>query len=68
MQIQRHAKPLFAGHLAVAFDLFVQCRYRIHVFSINQFAAAYNFKSSSVTAPSEALVTWAAYFASTPRV
>jgi hypothetical protein len=28
----------------------------------------HNFKSSSVTAPSEALVTWAAYFASTPRV
>jgi hypothetical protein len=28
----------------------------------------YNFKSASVTAPSEALVTWAAYLASTPRV
>ena len=32
------------------------------------FGLTYNFKSSSVTAPSEALVTWAAYFASTPRV
>ncbi len=29
---------------------------------------AYNFKFISVTAPSEALVTWAAYLASTPRV
>jgi hypothetical protein len=28
----------------------------------------YNFKSISVTAPNEALVTWAAYLASTPRV
>jgi hypothetical protein len=28
----------------------------------------HNFKSAPVTAPSEALVTWAAYFASTPRV
>src|ERR1017187_406515 len=28
----------------------------------------YNFNFASVTAPSEALVTWAAYFARTPRV
>ena len=28
----------------------------------------YNFSPASVTAPSLALVTWAAYFASTPRV
>src|ERR1051325_1036066 len=28
----------------------------------------HNSNSASVTAPSEALVTWAAYFASTPRV
>ena len=31
-------------------------------------AKFYNFKSISVTAPNEALVTCAAYFASTPRV
>jgi hypothetical protein len=68
VQIKRHAKPLFAGHLAVVFDLFAQCRCRIHVFLINQFLTAYNFKSSSVTAPNEADVTWAAYLASTPRV
>ena len=68
MQFQRHAKPLFTSHLAIAFNLFVQCRCRSHLFSIIQFAADYNFKSLSVTAPSDALVTWAAYFASTPRV
>jgi len=28
----------------------------------------YNFNSASVTAPSDADVTWLAYFASTPRV
>ena len=28
----------------------------------------HNFKSASVTAPNDALVTCAAYFASTPRV
>jgi hypothetical protein len=31
-------------------------------------AANYNFKSMSVTAPSKALVMWAAYFASTPQM
>ena len=30
MQVERDAQPLFAGHLAIAFDLFVQCRCRIH--------------------------------------
>jgi len=30
--------------------------------------AFYTFNPISVTAPNEALVTWAAYFASTPRV
>lgn len=30
VQIQRHREPLFAGHLAIAFDLFVQCRGRSH--------------------------------------
>ena len=68
MQIQRNLQPLFTGHLAIAFNLLVQCRFRSHAFSIIQCHAAYNFKSESVTAPSEALVTWAAYFASTPRV
>lgn len=29
---------------------------------------SYGFKSRSVTAPSDALATWSAYFASTPRV
>jgi hypothetical protein len=33
-----------------------------------KYVEAYNFKSLSVTAPSDALVTWLAYFASTPRV
>jgi hypothetical protein len=30
VQVERDAKPLFAGHLAVAFNLFVQCRCRSH--------------------------------------
>src|SRR6266568_2269331 len=34
----------------------------------NSLCRSYNFNSASVTAPSEALVTWAAYWASTPRV
>jgi len=34
----------------------------------NAFYETHNFKSLSVTAPSLALVTCAAYFASTPRV
>src|SRR5690242_9500176 len=33
-----------------------------------ELASGYNSKSMSVTAPSEALVTWAAYLARTPRV
>jgi hypothetical protein len=44
-QLPRQGRPLLAGHLAIAFDLFVQCRCRSHGFAINQFADAYNFKS-----------------------
>ena len=51
---------------------FVAVLFAVHKIVINikppVQAKFYNFKSSSVTAPSEALVTWAAYFASTPRV
>ena len=68
VQIQGYAKSLFAGHLTVAFNLFVQCDCRSHGFSIISFPCIYNSKSLSVTAPSDALVTCAAYFASTPRV
>jgi hypothetical protein len=68
VQFKRDRQSLFAGHLTIAFNLSVRCRCRSHGSLISQFFVAYNFNSASVTAPSEALVTWAAYFASTPRV
>jgi hypothetical protein len=68
VQFERQGQPLLAGHAPVMLNLFGQCRFRCHNLSIIKSDANYNFKSASVTAPREALVTALAYLARTPRV
>jgi hypothetical protein len=68
MQVQSNLQTLLASHLTIAFNLFVQCCYRSHNCLITHLPATYNFNPASVTAPSDADVTWLAYFANTPRV